>query len=192
MSRAIRDVSAAVLAVGLSVGMAAAQEPPSSAPKEAAGTHEAVETGEEHEHANEVAVFLGGTTENDETNFTIGAEYERRLNERFGLGLVVEHVSGTDAWVFLAPFSFRPVRGLGLKLYAGPGFESKVPESEEEAESGLEEHDRESFFVARAGVGWVLELRHVSLTPQVELDCVREDNRWDKAFVFGVAIGFGF
>lgn len=166
----IREVSAAVLAVGLSAGLAAAEEPPHA---------------EEHEHANELAVFLGGTTENDETHFTIGGEYERRLGERFGLSFVAEHVSDTDAWVFLAPFSFRPVRGLGLKLYAGPGFESKLPEPHEE-------HGRETFFAARVGVGWALELGRVALTPQVELDLTREDHRWEKAVVFGVAIGVGF
>jgi len=176
-----RAGSAVLLALGLS----------------AASAHQTVgaET-EEHEHANEVAAFLGGTTENDETHFTIGAEYERRLGERFGLGLVVEHVSQTDAWVLLAPFSYRPLRGRGLKVYAGPGIENKVPEPKEAPEAAaaqeIEEHGRESFFVARAGVGWALELGRLSVTPQIELDCVREDHRWDKALVFGVAVGRGF
>jgi len=101
---AMRDMTVAALTFALSTGLAAAQEPT---------THEAHE---EHEHANEVAVFLGGTTESDTTHFTIGAEYERRLGERFGMSFVSEHVSGTGAWVFLAPFTLRPVRALGRSM----------------------------------------------------------------------------
>ena len=120
----------------------AAQEPPAPAAHEgaeASGAHEAEP--EEHEHANELAVFLGATRENDETFFTIGGEYERRLSVRFGLSLVVEHVSDIDAWVALAPFSFRPAKGLGLKIYAGRGFESKLPEG---GEHGEKQHRRSS------------------------------------------------
>jgi hypothetical protein len=189
--------SAAVLAVGLTAGLAAAQEPSTPAAHGASERRPAHEGhAEEHEHANELAVFLGGTTENDETHFTIGGEYERRLGERFGLSFVGEHVNDTAAWVFVAPFTFRPVRRLGLKLYAGPGFETKVPEREphvtEGSPSDADEHDRATFFVARAGVGWALELGRVALTPQLELDSVREDGRWEKALVFGIAIGMGF
>lgn len=179
---AMHDMTVAALTFALSAGLAAAQEP---------AIHEA--HSEEHEHANEVAVFLGGTTESSATHFTIGAEYERRLGERFGLSFVCEHVSDTGAWVFLAPFTVRPVRTLGLKVYAGPGFESKVPEaSEEHAAEGSEKGGRESVFVARTGVGWALELKRVSLTPQVEVDFAHEHDRWEKALVFGVAIGVGF
>lgn len=174
----MHDMSVAVLAFTLSAGLAAAQEP---------ATHE------EHEHANEVAVFLGGTTESNATHFTIGAEYERRLGERFGLSFVCEHVSDTGAWVFLAPFTVRPARKLGLKVYVGPGFESKAPEEEgeENAAEGAAK-GREASFVARTGVGWTLELKRVSLTPQVEVDFAHEHDRWEKALVFGVAIGVGF
>ena len=180
---AMRDLLAAALALGLSAGLTTAEEPPHA---------------EEHEHANELALFLGGTRESDETHFTIGGEYERRLGERFGLSLVVEHVSGNGAWVVLAPLSFRPARHLGLKLYAAPGFENKVPESSDHAPEGhesardSEEGGRKSFFVARGGVGWTIELGRASLTPQLELDFVREDHQWEKALVFGIAIGLGF
>jgi hypothetical protein len=147
------------------------------------------------ERANELAVFLGGTSEDDETHFTLGVEYERRLGERLGLAVVVEHVSEVDAWVFLAPFTFRPAPRLGLKLYAGPGFESKQPEIEHPPgaeEAPASEGGRETFFVFRLGAGWVFELGRVSLTPQLEFDFTREQDEWRTAIVFGVAVGFGF
>jgi hypothetical protein len=149
----------------------------------------AEEHAEGHEHSNEMAVFLGGTTEDDETHLTLGAEYERRLGERFGVAFVAEHVDGTDAWVFLAPFTFRPARQLGLKLYLGPGFETK---EEEHAPEHAEADGRETLFVFRTGTGWAIELGRVSLTPQVELDLVHEHDGWQAAFVFGVAVGLGF
>jgi hypothetical protein len=63
--------------------------------------------GEEHEHANDLGVFFGGTSESDDAHFTIGLEYERRLGERLSLILAAEHGNGIDAWVFLAPLAFR-------------------------------------------------------------------------------------
>jgi hypothetical protein len=154
---------------------------------------------EEREHSNELGVFLGGTNEKDETHSTIGLEYERRLSESFGLGAVVERVDGIDAWVFLAPLSFEPVRHLGLVLYAGPGFETK--KREVDVEPAVSTHvpegepgdgERDTFFVFRTGVGWALELGRLGLHPQVELDLARENGKWESALVFGVAVGFGF
>jgi hypothetical protein len=180
-------LGATALALTLVASSIQAQEAPPPRGATAAESHE--EHGEEH--ANELGVFLGGTSENDETHFTIGVEYERRLSGRLGLGFVAEHVDGVDAWVFLAPLSFQPGRHLGLTLYAGPGFESKVPEPESE-EAALEERDREAFFVFRVGTSWALELGPVGLHPQVEVDFVREHDAWQTALVFGVALGFGF
>jgi hypothetical protein len=40
-------------------------------------------------------------------------------------------------------------------------------------------------------VGWALEVGKIALTPQVELDFARENDRWRTGSVFGVAVGFG-
>jgi hypothetical protein len=193
-----RATCPALAAIVLVLGAPAlrAQEP--AGHPAASAAHDPEPHVESHEHANELAVFLGGTREEDETHLTLGAEYERRLGARFGLSVVAEHVDGVDAWVLLAPVTWRPIRERGLKLYAGPGFESRSepkhpPEaathaSEETAEGG----GRESFFVLRAGVGWAVELGRLALTPQVEVDFVREHGAWQGAFVFGIAVGFGF
>ncbi len=188
---ATRVLSVALLAGALLAGPVIAQEPP--VPPTQGG--EAVATGHgaeeaEHHHANELALFLGGTHEDatGETGFTVGLEYERDLSHRLGMSFVAEHVSEIDAWVFLAPVTLRPVEGLGLKLYGGPGVESK--DSPEASGHG---DDRESSFVLRGGVGWVLELgERMSLTPQLEMDYAREDGEWERAIVFGVAVGAGF
>jgi len=147
---------------------------------------------QEHEPANELAVFLGGTSENDDTHFTIGAEYTRDLSDRFALGVVGEHVDGVDAWVFIAALYFQPVKGLGLRLYGGPGFTAKVPEPEPGSEGEPQEGGREAFFLVRGGVGWVAEVGRVSFMPQLEIDFTREGGEWQTALVFGVSVGFGF
>ncbi len=111
-----------------------------------------------------------------------------------------EHVGDVDTWVLLAPLTFRPVRGLGLKLYAGPGVESKLSEANEEPPPGEEgsqstdaaDQGREALFVFRTGMAWAFELGRLSLTPQVELDFTRESGRWETGVVFGVAVGLGF
>ena len=57
--------------------------------------------GDETHRPNVASVFLGATTETaeDETYFTVGAEYERRLSSRWGFQLAAEYVSDFDAWV---------------------------------------------------------------------------------------------
>ena len=59
-------------------------------------------------HANTLGLFLGETFEGSEEAFTLGLEYERRLSESFGIGLLVEHVFGDlDFWVYGVPLAFH-------------------------------------------------------------------------------------
>ncbi len=151
---------------------------------------------EEHEHANALSLFLGGTTETEEqeTYFTLGLEYERTLGRRFALQLVAEHVSDKDAWVFAAPLLYRPVGE--LHFIAGPGFETapRRPESGHDSAEAEAPHDaREASFLLRFGVGYKLKLgKRLEVFPNVDLDLVREHGEWVKAVVFGVSVGFGF
>jgi len=184
----------AALALALLASPLRAQEAP---PPQRTTAAEA--PGEEREPANDLGAFFGGTSESDDTHFTIGLEYERRLSERLALIVVAEHVNGIDAWVFLAPLAFRPFRQLPLTLYAGPGVETKVPEPEaedtgstDEAHETSGEGERETLLVLRAGVGWPFELGRLSVKPQLEVDFAREHDAWQTALVFGVAVGFGF
>ena len=98
------------------------------------GEHAGHEAHGEHPK-NGLALFLGGTLETaeDETFFTIGGEYERRLADRWAVQLVVEHVNDFDAWVVVAPVGFRVVDELWIT--ARPGLET------EPRRPGLEEHD---------------------------------------------------
>ena len=60
------------------------------------------ESGHGLHHRNFLGLVLGGTYESEEedTFFTVGLEYERLFNERFAIVLGVEHISDVDAWLF--------------------------------------------------------------------------------------------
>ena len=148
---------------------------------------------------NEAGLFVGGTVENGEYNFTLGAEYERRLGAHWGLMGIAEHVDYYDAWVFLAPLTFRPWPERGFKLYFGPGVETREPEEEPidtaapEGEAAPAADDgRETLFVLRTGMSWTFDTQGVLLTPQLEVDLGREEDYWEPAVVFGVSAAFEF
>lgn len=78
-----------------------------------------------HHHAsNVVGLFVGGTTTDESTEFSIGLEYEYHINQYFGVGVILEHtpnsVHFTDgATIALAAFHAHPWRGLRLTTAVG-------------------------------------------------------------------------
>ena len=84
-------VAAVLSAVGASPAYAEESEHESAAGHEAAHDF----------HPNFLGVFVGITSEERrEKGVALGIEYERRLNESFGVGLVAEHTFGDlNFWV---------------------------------------------------------------------------------------------
>ena len=174
-----------------------------SPPQEPA-THEVhAAHGDELHHRNSMGFFIGGTYESEEkdTFFTLGAEYERILDPRFAVIVGIEYISEVDAWVLVAPFVYR--HKSGFRLFSGPGLELKSRRSEHGQEPGGESMTMsregepaaqdESLFLWRFGVGYYFEVgERYSITPAVDLDYVREDGHWVWATVFAVTIGFDF
>ena len=71
-----------------------------------------------------LSVVFGGTTlfDAEETAFTLGVDYEYRINELIGVGGVVEYAFGDiDATTLLAVADIHLWKGLALQ--AGPGVE---------------------------------------------------------------------
>ncbi len=56
---------------------------------------------EEHEHRNELALFVGATYDADEKEsfFTIGGDYEFRFHPRVGISAELEYVDGPNIGV---------------------------------------------------------------------------------------------
>jgi len=141
---------------------------------------DASEHGEEHFHKNEVAVFLGSTQseehhgDRDDPEFTIGIDYERRLTEHFGLGLLADFVAEGNREILLGiPFFLHA--GKSAKFELAPGWH-KVKE------------DGSDGGVLRLGFHWAFEVGRGSLSPAVFYDITEEDNLW----VFGLGIGRGW
>lgn len=194
-----------------------AQETSGDAQEEAHGSHgeaEVHDSGEahagEHEghhHKNEVAFVVGGTyeSEEEETYFTLGAEYGRMLSPRVTTSFVAEYLDDVDAWVFVAPFHFKPWKRSNFFVALGPGFEHKSRRAHGEAHGGehgethsdelvaSESGESEDLFLWRTGVGYNLHVgERLVIAPAIDLDLVREGGEWVEAIVFDVAIGFGF
>ena len=149
--------------------------------------------GEEVEHRNEVALVIAGTAEHEGgTFFTLGGEYQRRLNEHWAIGGEVEHLFDANRLVVAAPVTFHV--GRGLKFFAGPGFERADAEPEEgEAEAGAAPSERENHFLVRVGAGYAFEFaERYAISPAVIMDFIHENGNRVRGFVFGVSFGVGF
>ena len=160
---------------------------------------EGEESGEEEEfHKNHFAVFLGFTeaveehsavphgnghgethsersnSGEDDADFTIGLDYERRFTQLFGFGGMFDWVVEGNREFLLGPAFFLHPFG-GSKLFAAPLWE-RVRES----------GDNE--LVIRLGAAWEFEVGKYSIAPNVIYDITEEHELW----VLGVTIGRGF
>lgn len=148
-----------------------------------ASAEEAAEEGW-REKPNLVSLILAGTSDSDEDVFTLGLDYEHRIDAFAGLGAVVEYATqDIDAVTLLGVVDFHPWRGLGVQT--GPGIEF-VSEEERDAEGTRKTDKRE--FVYRVGVFYEVELGELVLTPQVHYDY----STGKDALIYGAALGFHF
>jgi len=123
-------------------------------------------------HRNLLALFVGVTHEGRRnTDLALGIEYERRLNESFGVGVLAEHTFGDlDFWVYAVPFAYHTGR---WKLYIAPG---------------VEDGNHGSEFLVRLGGEYAYEVGTWEISPQLDVDFVGGD----QTLVLGVSFGKGF
>ena len=120
---------------------------------------------------NALELFLGGTyADDDGTSFSTGLAYERRLNEKVGIGGLVEYTEGRE-WVLAVPVNFHPTES--WKLFLAPG---------------LEREDGENEFMVRLGSSYEFEMGSWTLAPELSFDFVDGDVKT----VFGLNFGIGF
>ncbi len=157
--------------------------------------HEETHSEGEHEShgRHHAALFLGATTdfEEEETDFSLGADYEFRVLPQLGIGLLGE-VTFAEEEVFIvgAPILFHP--NARIVLGVAPGLEivdEMSGEHEGIAPEGEEaETETETTFLLRLIGGYELELSSFTLTPTVSLDLVDGD----ASLVYGISFGKGF
>ena len=126
-----------------------------------------------------LSILTAGTNvpSEDYTAFTVGIDYEYRINRRLGVGFVAEQAfSKIDATSLLAVADIHLWRGLTLQI--GPGVEF-VDKGEK----------NETFALARIGALYELELGEgYTISPQFHYDI----SSGADAIVFGVAFGRAF
>ena len=142
-----------------------------------AGAEEAESYGSEMEFArNELGLFLGATTTELETKFTIGADYEFRPMDYLGFGIVAEYSGGESReWMVVLPVISHPNRDLegGWKLILGPG---------------LEIRDGGTDFLVRLGISYGFPVDGWTISPEFDADLVFGE--W--SYVYGLKFGRGF
>ncbi len=128
---------------------------------------------EGHENSDDVALFLGASHSADENGFSVGLDYEHRLNSMLGVGGLVEYSAGNfDSWVVAAPLFVHPYEGFRLSF--APGFETK---------------ESSSNFLFRIGLAYQFEIGHKWLiSPEYNIDFVHHET----VHVYGVSFGLGF
>jgi hypothetical protein len=131
------------------------------------------DTAVHHYHKNVAGIFAGTTHAGRRENEpALGLEYQRRLNEQFGIGIVTEYTFGeADLWVVAIPVVFHTGH---WKFYAGPGIEDGHHGTEELVRLGGE-------YSFEFSDGW-------EIAPQVNVDFVDGEEVW----VFGVFFAKGF
>ena len=127
---------------------------------------------EEEESRNEIALFLGLTTNKDATAATFGVDYQYRLSGPVGLGLVLDHAAGDIKSTLLAPGLF--LHFLSWELTLAPGVEFSYSETS---------------FVFRAGIEYEIKLPYFSISPAINLDTERDD---EISLVYGLSFGMEF
>jgi hypothetical protein len=128
-------------------------------------------------------VFLGVTSGDGETDYTVGLEYEYRMTPLFGLGAVVETTperhGGDGVNVALGAIHVHPMGG--LRLTAGYGWEDILDATEKRAKGKAPSKNEDLF---RIGAAYDFHVGNFGIAPSVNLDFVGGH----EVAVFGIAI----
>lgn len=128
---------------------------------------------EEHEGPikNVLAGFIGFTHERRENGLALGVEYERRINDSFGVAVQAERTWGDfDFWVVAVPVYIKFDR---MHFGIGPGIERAGGNNE-----GL----------VRLIASYEIEGENLHYAPGLIVDFIDDE----QVYVLGIAVGFGF
>ena len=126
---------------------------------------------EEGHHRHHLSVGLGATHAEGSNEPTVGAHYEYRINELFGVGALVDYAGGDLDSTIVAGVAFlHPYKGLVLLGAAG----------NENTHHGDE-------FLVRLGIGYDFELSGGwTLGPLLNFDFVEDEETKE---MFGIVVG---
>ncbi len=140
----------------------------------------------DHFHHNHLAAMAGGMTPvsaTSATSFALGADYERRLNPVWGVGLGADFTFGDHkrTALFAAGATFRPTPA--FRLATGPGFEL-VDKDKSDGHTV-----KKAYFVWFVSAYYEFHVGSLAVGPLVILDFVGETK---TNITYGISVGTGF
>jgi hypothetical protein len=143
-------------------------------------------------HRHHIGAFIGRTHFEDENARTFGLDYEYRLHKLVGVGAFFDNARSLRESLVGVPVYLHP--GANFRFVAGPAVEYKRGER---GESEHEPHTAETEaggtkFAARVGVMYDFFFGRFSISPGGFVDFVKEPEKVDKLYVFGLTFGWGF
>jgi len=156
-------------------------------PEQVEGVEEPAEA--HHHYRHGLALFLGATNEPGHgTDPTVGLEYAYELNEKWGIGGIVDWAAGDQRNLVVGPAVFWAPFGKGFTLLAAPGIEwhDGRGETEDPHLAKTDEHavdEDETYFVMRFGAAYWFHIgSRYGIAPAIDLDLVDGHEVW----VYGV------
>jgi hypothetical protein len=138
---------------------------------------------------NHAGLFLGATTLDDETDFTLGLDYERLTGlagGTIGYGVLLDNnFAEKNIFIVGLPVFWHPWQG--LKLLVAPGYEFKEGGGTDKT-TGKKKKAKQKY-LTRVGVGYDFHVDSYSIGPIVSVDLI---DGGDTGVVYGLAVGTGF
>ena len=132
-----------------------------------------------NDHPHHLSVFVGETEfegDKDKSGFTLGIDYEYRVNDLIGLGTVAEYAYGDiDALTVLAVADIHITHRFIIQT--GPGYE------------WVDNNSKDNSWVYRVGALYEFNLGRFTVSPQAHWDF---HDATDDALVLGLAVGMAF
>lgn len=138
-------------------------------------------TENEKSHPNHLAVFIGATTnpEAEQTNFTLGIDYEYKVGEKTGIGVLGEAIFAEHKEIIIGIPLFYHLQK--VKLFVAPGILSTTEEDDHETEKVVKG-------LVRIGTSFDIDVSGVSIAPTLSADFIDGN----ISLIYGIGIGKGF
>jgi hypothetical protein len=142
----------------------------------AAGSSQAADAGADDGDdfkPNVIELFVGGTFDSGDGELSLGATYERRFGEKFGIGAIAEYTddSPNREWVFAIPLFWHVIDP--WKVLIAPG---------------VERTDGDNEYMTRLGASYEFEFDGWTLAPELNFDFVDGEVKT----VVGISFGWEF
>jgi hypothetical protein len=117
---------------------------------------------------NGIELFIGATLDAGDAEPSLGLDYERRLRQDFGVGVMAEYTNGRE-WVLAVPLSWHITET--WKAVFAAGVEMSPDDGDE--------------FLARIGASYEFGFSGWSLAPELNVDFVGSEVKTVVGFSFG-------